>query len=68
MNKILRVHIVAFMNFHLSLMFVGPYIFVITEELKPTGCHLLFFCTSYVLNMFRALLCPSSGARYYNVD
>jgi len=31
-------------------------------------CHLLFDCTSYRLNMFRALLCPSSGARDYNVD
>ena len=35
---------------------------------KPTGCHLLFYFTSYRLNMFRALLCPSSGARDYNVD
>jgi hypothetical protein len=25
-------------------------------------------CTSYRLNIFRALLCPSSGARDYNVD
>ena len=37
-------------------------------RIKPTRCHLLFYCTSYRLNMFRALLCPSSGARYYNVD
>ena len=29
-------------------------------------CHLLFYCTSYRLNMFRALLRPSSGAVYYN--
>ena len=35
---------------------------------KPTRCHLLFYCTSYRLNMFRALLCPSSGARDYDVD
>jgi len=28
----------------------------------------LFYCTSYRLNMFRALLCPSSGARDYDVD
>jgi hypothetical protein len=28
----------------------------------------LFYCTSYMLNMFRALLRPSSGARDYNVD
>jgi len=36
--------------------------------IKPTRCHLLFYCISYTLNMFRALLCPSSGARYYDVD
>jgi len=35
---------------------------------KPTRCHLLFYCTSYKLNMFRSLLCPSSGVRDYNVD
>jgi len=51
-----------------NLMFVGPCVVVITEEYKPTRCHLLFYCTSYRLNMFRALLCPSSGARYSNVD
>jgi len=40
-----------------------------TEELKkPTRFHLLFYCTSYNLNMFRALLCPSSGPRDYVVD
>ena len=27
---------------------------------KPTRSHLLFYCTSYRLNMFRALLCTSS--------
>jgi len=37
------------------------------EELKTARCHLLFYCTSYKLNMFRALLGPSSGARDYNV-
>jgi len=35
---------------------------------KSTRCHLLFNCTSYRLNMFRALLCPSSGARDYDAD
>jgi hypothetical protein len=35
---------------------------------KPTRRHLLFCCTSYRLNMFRALLCPPSGARDYDVD
>ena len=37
-------------------------------KLKSTRCYLLFYCTSYRLNMFRALLCPSSGARDYTVD
>jgi len=35
---------------------------------KPTRCHLLFYCSSYWLIMFRALLCPSSGARDYDID
>ena len=34
---------------------------------ETTRCHLLFYCASYTLNMFRALLCPPSGARDYNV-
>jgi len=34
---------------------------------KVKKCYLLFYCASYRLNMFRALLCPSSGARDYNV-
>jgi len=32
----------------------------ITEEYKPTRCRLLFYCISCRVNMFRALLCPSS--------
>jgi len=40
---------------------------VITEEKKPTRYHLCY-CTSCRPNMFRALLCPSSGAHDYNVD
>ena len=39
-----------------------------TEEKKPTRCHLLFYCTVYRYNMFRALLCPSSGFRDYVDD
>jgi len=35
---------------------------------KPTRCHLIFYCTSYRLNTFRALLCPTSGARDCDVD
>jgi len=48
-------------------MFTGPCIIVTTEEQKPTRCHLLFYCISYRLNTFRALICPSSGARVYDV-
>ena len=29
---------------------------------RPTWCHLLFYFTSYVLNMFRTLIYPSSRA------
>ena len=29
---------------------------------RPTWCHLLFYFTYYVLNMFRTLIYPSSGA------
>ena len=29
---------------------------------RPTWCHLLFYFTSYVLNMFRTLIYPSPGA------
>jgi len=35
-----------------------------TEE-KPTRSHWMFYCTYNMFNMFRALLCPSSGARDY---
>ena len=28
---------------------------------------MIFYCTSYRLNMFQALLCPSSEARDYDV-
>jgi len=30
---------------------------------KPTRCHLVYFISTYqLLNMFRATMCPSSGA------
>jgi hypothetical protein len=35
----------------------------------PTRCNICFYCRSYcLLNMFRAPLCPSSGAREYYTD
>ena len=36
-------------------------IYLLKSE-RPTGCHLLFYFASYVLNMFRTLIYPSSGA------
>ena len=35
---------------------------------RPTWCHLLFYFTSYVFNMFRTLIYPSSGACDYSVE
>ena len=37
-------------------MFIGPCIIVITEKKLDAT-----YCTSYRLNIFQALLCPSSG-------
>jgi hypothetical protein len=39
------------------------------SSVRVVGCslHLLFYCTSYRLNMFRTLICPSPGARDYAV-
>jgi hypothetical protein len=33
----------------------------------PTRCYLVFYYTYDMLNMFRARLCPSSGAHNYTV-
>ena len=41
---------------------------VILKNKRPTWCHLLFYFTSYVLNMFRTLIYPSSGACDYSVE
>jgi len=41
---------------------------LILKNEKPSRCYLLFSCTSYRLNIFRALICPSSGARNCAVD
>ena len=37
----------------------------VRREEKPTRCHWMFYCTYSMLNMFRAPLYPSSGARDY---
>ena len=49
-------------------MFIGPCIIVILKNKGPTWCHLLFYFTSYVLNMFQTLIYPSSGACDYSVE
>jgi len=38
------------------------------KNTRPTWCHLIFYFTSYVLNMFRTLIYPSSGAGDYSVE
>ena len=35
------------------------------REEKPSRCHWMVYCNYNMLNMFRELLCPSSGARDY---
>ena len=35
------------------------------REENPSRCHSMLYCTYDMLNMFRALVCPSSGARDY---
>ena len=35
------------------------------REEKPTRCHWMLYCTYNMINIFRALLCPSSGALDY---
>ena len=37
----------------------------LSREEKPTRCHCMLYCIYDTLNMFRALLCPSSGALDY---
>jgi hypothetical protein len=52
-------------NQNTNLMCIGPYIVVINEEEEPPRCYLVFYYTYDRLNMFRAALCPSSGANDY---
>jgi hypothetical protein len=49
-------------------MCIGPCIVVINVEEEPIRYYLLFYYTFDRLNMFRAPLCPSSGAHDYNAD
>jgi hypothetical protein len=44
------------------------YITCVKSHIKTLSPDQQILFSSYKLNMFRALLCPSSGARIYNVD
>jgi surface polysaccharide O-acyltransferase-like enzyme len=44
---------------------VDEYVPLCVERRKPSRCYWMFYCTYNLLNVFRALLCPSSGARDY---
>jgi hypothetical protein len=41
---------------------------LLNEEEEPNRCHLVFYYIYDRLNMFRAALCPSSGAHDYTAD
>jgi hypothetical protein len=41
---------------------------VVNKEEEPSTCYLVFYYTYERLNMFRAALCPSSGAHDYISD
>ena len=45
-------------------MFVRVSLHMRREE-NPTRCHSMLYCTYDMLNIFRALLCPSSGTLDY---
>ena len=52
-------------DLNLQLLTIKWVLKSITQLLKnerPTWCHLLFYFTFYVLNMFRTLIYPSPGA------
>ena len=40
----------------------------VLKNKRPIWCHLLFYFTSYVLNMFRTFIQPPSGACDYSVE
>ena len=49
-------------------MFIGLGIIVIFKKKRTTLCFFLFYFTSYVINMFRKLIYPLSGACDYSVE
>ena len=58
----------VYINTKPSKIFIWRILFSKEEncrEKKPARCHWMVYCTYNMLNIFRALLCPSSGARDY---
>jgi len=51
-----------------SIILPTTALFLYLKNKGPTWCHLLFYFTSYVLNMFRTFIYPSSGACDYSVE
>ena len=57
---------VSIINILTDKMLYFPKILLLCGNKMPTRCNRLFYCRSHcLLNMFRAPLCPSSGAREY---
>ena len=68
-----RVGLASNLSLRSSLTVGTPYmlpfshLLAIRREENPVRCHWMVYYTYNTLNMFRALLCPSSGARDYSV-
>ena len=54
-------HIIDVFKFLFKFLWTWQIINKLKNE-RPTWCHLLSYFTSYVLNVFRTLIYPSSGA------
>ena len=52
---------------HSKVLSVQPHQYYVTimKRVKPTRCYTMVYWTLWTLNIFRALLCPSSGACDY---
>ena len=55
-------------NYKKCYFFTKSKCILLLKNKRPAWCHLLFYFTSNVLNMFRTLIYPSSGACDYSVE
>ena len=61
-------HILSILSpYSLNLMYIGPCIIVIVEELETNLMSQFISFTSSVPNMFRTLISPSSGAYVFSI-